>query len=88
MDILNFIVEEGYIMIPVLFILGEFIKRTKAFNADLIPVYLLSVSIILTPAVIGSYNADNVVQGILVTGVAVLGYEAVKGGKKYLKDSE
>lgn len=32
MDIINFIIEEGLIMIPVLYIIGEIIKFTGVLN--------------------------------------------------------
>lgn len=82
MEIVSYIVEEGLIMIPVLYILGWMIKNTNKLENWLIPFILLGVSLILTPLIIDGYSPDNVVQSILITGVTVLGDQMVKQAKK------
>lgn len=72
MDILQFILEEGLVMVPVLFVLGEIIKHTNLLDNRFIPVILLIVSVLLTPWLLGGFVAMNIVQAILVTGAAVL----------------
>ncbi|MEC6747322.1 phage holin family protein [Marinilactibacillus sp. XAAS-LB27] len=85
MDILKFIFDEGLIMIPTLYVLGMFMKDSKKLPDWTIPFILLFISLILTPLLIGGFTAENIVQGILVTGAAVLGDQLVKqyskGGK-------
>lgn len=85
MDILQFILEEGLVMVPVLFVLGEIIKHTALLDNRFIPFVLLVVSILLTPWLLGGFEATNIVQAILVVGAAVLTNEAkdqyLKGGK-------
>lgn len=76
--ILEYIVAEGLIMIPVLYILAEIIKPTQLIKSRYIPVMLLIVSLGFTPLVLGGFTADNTVQAVLVTGVTVLGYELYK----------
>ena len=79
MEILNFIIDEGLIMIPVLYVLAEFIKGTEVMKNKYIPILLLAISIILTPLVLKTgYNADNIVQAILVAGATVLGNQLLK----------
>lgn len=79
MDILNFVIDEGLIMIPVLYVLAEFIKGTEVMKNKYIPILLLAISIILTPLVLKTgYNADNIVQAILVAGATVLGNQLLK----------
>ena len=82
MDIMTFIVEEGLIMIPVLYILGEIIKTTDILENKWIPFVLLLISITLTPLILSGYTPDNVVQAILVTGASVLANELKKQAKE------
>lgn len=85
MDILQYVLEEGLVMVPVLFVLGEVIKHTELLDNRFIPVVLLVVSILLTPWLLGGFVAMNIVQAILVVGAAVLTNE-VKD--QYLKGGE
>jgi len=82
MDIMTFIVEEGLIMIPVLYILGEIIKQTNVLKSNWIPVILLLISVILTPLLINGYTPENIVQAILVAGATVFSDQIVKQTKK------
>lgn len=78
MDILNYVVQEGLVMIPVLFIIGEIIKGTELLGNKWIPLVVLIISVGFTPPLLGAYTADNVVQAVLVAGVTVFGNELVK----------
>ena len=78
MDILNYVVQEGLVMIPVLFIIGEIVKGTELLANKWIPLVILVVSIAFTPLVLGTYTADNIVQAVLVAGVTVFGNELIK----------
>ena len=78
MDIINFIIEEGLIMIPVLYIIGEIIKFTGVLNNKWIPLTLLVVSLLFTPLLLGGFTPDNIVQAVLVTGATVLGDQLIK----------
>lgn len=78
MDVVNYIVQEGLVMIPVLFIIGEIIKGTELLSNKWIPLVVLVISIGFTPLVLGSYTADNIVQAVLVAGVTVFGNELIK----------
>jgi len=83
MEILNFIIDEGLIMIPVLYVLAEFIKGTEVMKNKYIPILLLAISIILTPLVLKTgYNADNIVQAILVAGATVFSNELITQSRK------
>ena len=82
MDIINFIIEEGLIMIPVLYIIGEIIKFTGVLNNKLIPLTLLVFSLLFTPLLLGGFTPDNIVQAVLVTGVTVLGDQLIKQSGK------
>lgn len=78
MDVLNYVVQEGLVMIPVLFIIGEIIKATELLGNKWIPLTILIVSIGFTPLVLGAYTADNIVQAVLVAGVTVFGNELIR----------
>ena len=78
MDILNYVVQEGLIMIPVLYIIGEIVKGTELLSNKWIPLVLLVVSIGFTPLVLGAYTAENIVQAVLVAGATVFGNELIK----------
>ncbi len=82
MDILNYVVQEGLVMMPVLFIIGETIKSTELLSNKWIPLALLIISIGFTPLVLGSYTAENFVQAVLVAGVTVFGNELIKQSSK------
>ena len=82
MDIINFIIEEGLIMIPALYIIGEIIKFTGVLNNKWIPLTLLVFSILFTPLLLGGFTPDNIVQAVLVTGVTVLGDQLIKQSGK------
>ncbi|WP_026314406.1 phage holin family protein [Allofustis seminis] len=82
MDIMSYIVEEGLVMIPVLFILGEIIKHTNVLDNRWIPLTLLVISLGLTPLALGGYHANTIVQAILVAGVPTFGNQMYKQLKK------
>lgn len=81
-EILEFITQEAYIMIPVLWVLGFIIKNTELIKDKYIPLILLAVSLLLSPWMLGGYNAQNVIQAILVAGGAVLSDQLYKQYKK------
>ena len=82
MDMMNYIIEEGIIMIPALYIIGAIIKHTDIMANKWIPLTLLIISLILTPLVIGGYTPDNIIQSILVAGVTVFGDQLIKQSKE------
>ena len=82
MDIISYIIEEGLIMIPALYIIGEIIKFTGVLNNKWIPLTLLVFSILFTPLLLGGFTPDNIVQAVLVTGVTVLGDQLIKQSRK------
>lgn len=80
MNLLVFLDESFLILVPMLYILGEFIKRT-ALKDKYIPVILTMISIGLSIS-IGGFNSTSVIQGVLATGLATLGNQYLKQLKK------
>lgn len=78
MEILNYIIENRLVLIPVLYILGEFIKRTEYVKDKLIPSILLFIGIIFSVLMGGDTVINNIIQGILVAGATVLGNQIIK----------
>ena len=81
MDFMNYIIENALILIPVLYILGSFLKNLENIKDKYIPLVLLTISIGFSVAIIG-FSVDAIIQGILVTGVTVLGNQLIKQSKK------
>lgn len=78
MEILNYIIENRLVLIPVLYILGEFIKRTEFIKDKSIPIILLLIGIIFSILMGGDTVINNIIQGILVAGVTVLNNQIIK----------
>lgn len=77
MKILDYIMENALVLIPVLNIIGMIIKRTGKIPDKYIPIILLVFGIAGALAIRG-LSVDSAVQGVLVTGVAVYGNQVVK----------
>ncbi len=82
MEILNYIIEEKLILIPVLYILAEIIKMSKILKNKYIPLILLVFGICLSIAMGHNSLIDNIIQGILVTGATVLTNQVIKQSQK------
>ena len=78
MDFINYITENALILVPVLLVIGAIFKNTERVKDKYIPIILLPAGIILSVWLMGGFNADSVIQGILVTGAAVYGNQLIK----------
>lgn len=81
MNLMSYIVERALVLIPVLNILGMILKTLEKIPDKFIPLILLAAGILGSIALMG-VSADSVIQGVLVTGVAVYGNQVVKQLKK------
>lgn len=81
MDFLNYIIDNVLILIPVLYIIGTFLKGLEFIKDKYIPCILLVIGIAFSIALIG-FNVNAVIQGILVSGATVLGNQLIKQYKK------
>lgn len=81
MKFLNYIVDNALILIPVLYIIGTFLKGLEVINDKYIPLILMAFSIAFSVAILG-LNVDSIIQGILITGATVLSNQLIKQSKK------
>ncbi|MFD1639749.1 phage holin family protein [Evansella tamaricis] len=84
MDLLEYIVEDALILIPVLMIIGKMLKDTPKIMDWTIPYLLLILGVVLSVLIMG-VSIDSFIQGILVTGAAVFTHQLVKQTRKQLK---
>lgn len=82
MEILDYILQERLILIPVLYILAEIIKMTELIKNKYIPLIVLILGILLSLMLGGFTLADNIIQGILVAGATVLTNQIIKQSQK------
>lgn len=73
----EYIVENALVLVPVLNVIGMIIKNTEKIKDKYIPLILLFFGIVGTVAILG-LSPHSVVQGVLVTGTAVYGNQIVK----------
>ena len=76
-NLMNYVTENSFIMIPTLYIVGYIIKNMDAVKDKYIPLILLPLGILGSIALNG-ISVANVIQGILITGVTVYGNQLVK----------
>ena len=77
MDILNYIVGEGLILIPAIYIIGMIIRKTDKIHNKYIPIILLPLGILGAMGIMG-FTVKAAIQGILITGAAVYGDQVYK----------
>lgn len=75
MDFTSYLIDKMLVLVPVLYIIGMFIKSTPKVKDWLIPWILLGLGLVGAVAIgmsTGIPIVDAVIQGVLVTGVTVL----------------
>ncbi|MEC1177605.1 phage holin family protein [Metasolibacillus meyeri] len=78
MDFLyNYIIEQALIVVPVLLVIGQILKSTPKMSDWVIPYILLALGVLLTIALMG-FNANAIIQGVLVAGAAVFANQLYK----------
>ena len=81
MEFLNYISDNALILIPVIYIVGMFLKGLEGVSDKYIPFVLMFVSIAFSVAMLG-LNVDSIIQGILIAGATVLSNQLIKQSKK------
>ncbi len=77
MNITSYILEQGLILIPVLYIIGMMLKGAEKIPDKYIPLILLPMGIAGSVGLMG-VSFPSVVQGVLITGACVYGNQVVK----------
>lgn len=81
MDFQNYILDQALILIPVVYILGLFLKKSRVIKNKYIPLILLFFGIALSLLLVG-LNVQGIIQGILVSGTAVFANQIIKQSLK------
>ncbi len=69
--------EEAYILIPVLIIIGRILKISTNLPTRFIPITLLGLSFLLTGVMLG-LSFESTIQSILIAGAAVFSHQLFK----------
>lgn len=77
MDFTKYLVENAYVLIPVLYILGNILKGLKFISDKYIPILLLGLGILLACGWLG-FDMSAIIQGILLTGITVYSNQVAK----------
>ncbi|NCC87203.1 MAG: holin [Clostridia bacterium] len=77
MQTLNFMADEGLVIVPVLYILGMIIKEMEKIPDKYIPLILLGFGCCLSILLLGA-SVSSFIQGVLLTGTAVYGNQIFK----------
>ncbi|RKD22150.1 Phage holin family Hol44, holin superfamily V [Caminicella sporogenes DSM 14501] len=77
MDLFSYLSEESLILVPVIWVIGIFLKKTPKIPDWFIPWILLIISVVAMTVKLG-FALQAFIQGILITGVSVLGHQLVK----------
>lgn len=77
MNLTDFIAENMFVLMPVLYFVGLLLKNTPKCPDWLIPYLILIVAILLAFG-IGGVSIDSLIQGFLVAGATVLTNQLIK----------
>lgn len=75
--LLDYILDDALIVIPVLWIVGKILKETPSLWDWLIPYILTVIGVVLAVFLTG-FNVDGIIQGLLVSGAAIYGNQLYK----------
>ena len=93
-NIIDFVKPELAVVVVVLWVIGYFLKNAETVKDNLIPFVLLGIGIIVaalwvfatsplsTPQEVALAVFAAITQGVVITGVAVLGNQLVKQSQK------
>lgn len=86
-QIVNFLIEDAKIIVAALWVIGYLLKGTPKVKSWLIPWVLLVISVVLTSVSLGGFTADNLIQAIIVAGVAIGGHQLYKQTKEGIEET-
>lgn len=82
----NLLLEHGLLLPISLYFVADWIKKSQLIAKNFIPPVLGILGMILGPFLFGGYTAENILNGLVMAGIAVYYYEAAPkalGGKGY-----
>jgi hypothetical protein len=77
LNILDYIVKDAYILVPVLYVIGLFLKKIPALADWIIPWILLGLGLV-GGFFLSDMNPKGLLQGVLVAGAAVFANQLYK----------
>ncbi|WP_449622157.1 phage holin family protein [Robertmurraya sp. Marseille-Q9965] len=77
MELINFLNENYYVLVPVLWVIGYALKQTPKIPDWTIIWFLLGISLVIGTIAFG-FSIDGIFNGIIAAGVAVLGHQMFK----------
>lgn len=77
MNLMDYIIKDAYILIPVLYVIGVFLKRTPRIPDWLIP-WILLVLGMAGAFFLSGMQLGGVLQGVLVAGLTVFANQLYK----------
>jgi hypothetical protein len=77
MDLMDYIVKDSYILVPVLYVIGIFLKRTPKVPNWLIPWILTGLGMI-GGFFLAGMKLSGILQGVLVAGLTVFANQLYK----------
>lgn len=77
MNLMDYIIKDAYILIPVLYVIGVFLKRTPRIPDWLIPWILLVLGMV-GAFFLSGMKLGGVLQGVLVAGLTVFANQLYK----------
>lgn len=80
-NLMQFIPGELLILLVCTPIVGELLK-VSPYTENIIPIALFVFDILFSILLLRSFNATTILQGIIVWGVAIAGYDTMKVLKK------
>ena len=96
-EIMNYVNPELLVLVPVLYFVGEALKKHTVINTAWIPaingllgivlaaLYIIATSELTTYQSVAMAVFTAIVQGIIVSGLATYGYELIKNTGKLRK---
>ena len=76
-NLMNYIIQEAYILVPVLYVIGVFLKKTPRIPDWLIPWILTGLGM-LGAFFLSGMKLSGILQGVLVAGVTVFANQLYK----------
>lgn len=71
MEVMSFVVKDLLILTVALNVLGIALKKTSMISDKYIPVILLPLALVASCLMLGQFDVNSIIQGILTWGVSI-----------------